>query len=359
MESLQVASRLPIDVRALYDAGKRMKEDRERPIRIAVLVEVDAPDDLVEAARAALHPNTANGMVDVSVIEPGDLLRVDSRADVCIVLIGSGAHANATLRDLRERAIPTAAVAVRDDKTGLAELLGHPRLDVIIGTDGESVIAGPLADWMVRRLERLRTALGNNFAFGRAAVAREIVKATAWQNAAIGVVMFIPGADMPIMTLNQGKMLLQIAATYGQELDAARIKELAAVVAGGFLFRVFARELMGVIPGFGWAIKGGIAYSGTIAMGTAAITYFEEGADLTGVVRALSEKTGEAVTRAALKMRRARSASDGGAPEEIPDALRARTTEPAQPALMEVPIAMPTLALLPTGDEVPEPGDSL
>ena len=40
------------------------------------------------------------------------------------------------------------------------------------------------------------------------------------------LVVFIPGADMPIMTLNQAKMLLQIAAAYGQPLSAERIKEL-------------------------------------------------------------------------------------------------------------------------------------
>ena len=75
--SPDVAANLPVDIRALYDAGKRLKEERERPVRIAVLVEVDAPDALVEAARHELHPKTANGIVDVSVIEPETALRVD------------------------------------------------------------------------------------------------------------------------------------------------------------------------------------------------------------------------------------------------------------------------------------------
>jgi uncharacterized protein (DUF697 family) len=360
-----VAANLPIDVRALYNAGKRLKEDRERPVRIAVLVEVDAPDALVEAAREELHPKTANGIVDVSVIEPGVALRVDSKANAVIVLIGSGSHAAAALRDLRERAIPTAVVALRDEKGALARLLGHADNDVIVGTDASELIRGPLADWIMTRLEKLRTAFGHNFEFVRRAVAKEIVRSTAWQNAAIGVVVFIPGADMPLMTLNQGKMLLQIAAAYGQSLDTERIKELGAVVAGGFLFRTFARELAGLVPGFGWAVKGGIAYTGTIAMGTAAITYFEEGADLTGVVRALSEKTSEAVTRATLRMRRPGEGALEVELEEVPPALSSpqepatAAPEPAQPTLLDVPVAEPTLHLLEKAGEDSEPGAGL
>ena len=357
-----MAANMPVDIRALYDAGKRLKEDRERPVRIAVLVEVDAPDSLVEAARHELHPKTANGIVDVSVIEPGSVLRVDSKADAAIVLIGSGSHAGATLQELRARAIPTAVVALREERGVLARLLGHPENDTIVGTDASEVIRGPLAGWAMTRLEKLRTPLGHNFEFVRRSVAKEIVKAAAWQNAVIGVVVFIPGADMPLMTLNQGRMLLQIAAAYGQSLDTERIKELGAVVAGGFLLRTFAREMVGLVPGFGWAVKGGIAYSGTMAMGTAAITYFEEGADLTGVVRALSEKTSEAVTRATLRLRHP---GESTLPVELEYAtptlgLPLTPVEPdegpTQRTLLDVPVATPTLQLLPTADDAVDPG---
>ncbi|HEY5506476.1 MAG TPA: DUF697 domain-containing protein, partial [Coriobacteriia bacterium] len=299
---------LPVDVRALYDAGKRLKEDRERPVRLAVLVEADAPDALIEAARAELNPKTAGGTVDVELIEPGCTLRVHPQTDAVIVLAGSGASVGGVLRDLRERAIPTAVVAVRDDRTAFSRLLHHPENDTLVDLDPVELIRGRLADWSMSRLERLRTALGHNFEFVRRAVARDAVRRCAWQNAAIGIVVFIPGADMPLMTMNQGRMLLQIAAAYGQPLETERVKELAAVVAGGFLFRTFARELVGLIPGFGWAVKGGIAYSGTLAMGSAAIAYFEDGADLGVVVHALTERAGEAVAR--VKQFRARTGDD-------------------------------------------------
>ena len=345
-----MAAKLPIDVRELYAAGKRLKEDRERPVRIVVLVEIDAPDALVAAAKAALHPKTANGIVDVAVVEPGAVLRIDARADACIVLVGSGSHVEGTLRDLRGRAIPTVVVALRPEAGPLARLLGHPENDVLVGVDPDAILRGPLAAWAMNRLEKLRTALGHNFEFMRRAVAKEIVKQAAWQNAAIGVVIFIPGADMPLMTLNQGRMLLQIAAAYGQPLDTERVKELGAVVAGGFLLRTFAREAIGLVPGFGWAIKGGIAYTGTIAMGNAAISYFEEGADLNGVVRALSEKAGEAAVLAVAAVRRGHGAELSAVLEEPPASPVDRAShEPdtaAQPALLDVPVATPTMTVV-------------
>jgi len=90
------------------------------------------------------------------------------------------------------------------------------------------------------------------------------------------MVAIIPGADMPIMTLNQAKMLLQIAAAYDKALGKERLKELAAIVGGGFAFRAIARQLVALAPGWGWIIKGGIGFTGTASMGYAAIAYFEQ-----------------------------------------------------------------------------------
>jgi uncharacterized protein (DUF697 family) len=364
--------KLPVDVRALYDASKQLSEEREHPVRLAVLVEVDAPDALVEAARDALVPLAATGVVDVAVIEPDQMLRVDSRADAAIVLAGGVAHLRATLDDLRARAIPTAVLAVREDGSSLHSLLGRPQGDVLVGLDAAELFPGPLADWLMARLDKKHAALAHNFSFVRRAVAKEAVKRCAWQNAAIGAVMFIPGADMPLMTLNQGRMLLQIAAAYGQPLDRERLKELAAVVAGGFAFRTVAREVVGLVPGFGWAIKGGIAYSGTIAMGTAAIGYFEKGADLPSVVRALTERAGDAYARAGHALTQksgagsVRAASDpsfgmytvtepGG---ESADGGAA--ADPTQPTLIDVPPVRPTLVVLdPPDGRGPKTGPAL
>jgi uncharacterized protein (DUF697 family) len=97
------------------------------------------------------------------------------------------------------------------------------------------------------------------------------------QNGILGVAIFIPGADMPALTLNQIRMLFHIAAAYGEQIDRERALEILAVVGAGFGFRAVAREALGFIPGIGWAVKGGIAYIGTQALGRAVAAYFDAG----------------------------------------------------------------------------------
>jgi uncharacterized protein (DUF697 family) len=89
---------------------------------------------------------------------------------------------------------------------------------------------------------------------------------------------------MPVLTLNQARLVLRIAAAHGQEIDARRAPELLGVVGGGFGFRALAGELLDVVPVAGWALKGAVAYTGTRAIGEAAFRYFEAGAPLADLV---------------------------------------------------------------------------
>ncbi len=154
-----------------------------------------------------------------------------------------------------------------------------------------------------------------SFVFVRRPLAYDSVVSTSMQNAAVGFVPLIPGADLPIMTLNQAKMVLQIAAAYDQALDAARIKEIAAVVAGGFLFRNIARSLSRLIPGAGWIISGATGFIGTEAMGRAAIEYFDAGGDIVGVAKVLQSARDEALDAA-------KKAADTPAGQKVVDAAK-------------------------------------
>ncbi len=289
---------VPIDVRDLLKHGRRLHEERERPVRLVVLLEPGADAELLDAVRKQLCPQTSFGRVAVEVVEPGFDIEVDSGVDAVVAVAGPGGP------DLRRaiaspagRAVPVAVVAVGTDGAWLAGVLGHPLSDTLVGSDADAVVSRDLADWFVDRLASKRMALSYNFTFVRREVARDAVNATAWQNALIGGVVIIPGADMPLMTANQAKMLLQIAAAYGQRLGADRISELAAVVGGGFVMRGVARQVLTLVPGFGWALKAGIGYAGTLAMGRAAIAYFERGADLGFVTRKVAEVREAVVAR--------------------------------------------------------------
>jgi len=117
--------------------------------------------------------------------------------------------------------------------------------------------------------------------FLRRAVAEDLVLKGARQNAVIGAVVFIPGADMPAMTANQIRMILRIAQAYDEELGFQRALEIISVVGAAFAMRTLARQSLTYVPGFGWALKGAVGFTGTIALGRAAIAYFEAGAPLT------------------------------------------------------------------------------
>jgi Uncharacterized protein/domain associated with GTPases len=124
-------------------------------------------------------------------------------------------------------------------------------------------------------------ALGRRYPVLRHMAAERIIRRTSRQNALIGVVFILPGTDMPVMTLNQIKMVLAIAAIFGGQISQERAIELVGVVGAGFGFRAVARQAFDLVPGLGWAVKGAVGYTGTRAMGEAALRYFEHGAPAT------------------------------------------------------------------------------
>ena len=80
---------------------------------------------------------------------------------------------------------------------------------------------------------------------------------------------------MPVLTINQARLVLRIGLAYGQPIDRRVRPSCSASSAAGFGFRAVARELLDVVPVAGWAVKGAVAYTGTRAVGEAAVRYFE------------------------------------------------------------------------------------
>lgn len=313
---------IPVDVRELVQLGARMHEERERPVRLVVLLEPGAPDGLLDAVKEHVRPQTAFARVAVEVVTDGYDLAIDPSVDAIIAVAGpGGADLRRAIEPASHRAIPVAVLGLGDSNTALADSLGHPLADTLVDPDAEAIVCRDLSDWFVDRLASKRMALSYNFAFIRRQVARDAVNASAWQNALIGGLVIIPGADMPLMTANQAKMVLQIAAAYGQRLGPDRIAELAAVVAGGFVFRTVARQLLVFVPGLGWAIKAAIGFTGTLAMGKAAIAYFEQGADLSVVATKAVEVRDAVVRRFEKDPAAARSDQEALADEVVAAAL--------------------------------------
>ena len=91
----------------------------------------------------------------------------------------------------------------------------------------------------------------------------------------------IPFVDSPFLLTNQGRMVLRLAAIYGEPFNATHAKELIAAMAGGlglrFLAQQVAREAAKIVPIAGMAVASGMAALGTWSIGQVAIQYFESG----------------------------------------------------------------------------------
>jgi len=266
--------------------------------------------------RLPLHPGAVYGVVKeiktaAEDLSPLVIAGAEGPARELVEALGAGGDEGA-LRDLSGKEVTTydlqgAGILIyvaEGDEPGaedeavlkLADRSGVEAICVLVGAKTRPldvpfvpatsvVVAPPGRPLPVERIAELGASLAEENGYGlaarlpvlRPAVVEAIVRRFARQNGILGVAIFIPGADFPVLTLNQLRMVFRIAAAYGEVIDRERIPEILAVVGAGLGFRTVAREALGFVPGLGWAIKGGIAYVGTKALGKAATAYFEQG----------------------------------------------------------------------------------
>ncbi len=281
------------------------REIQKKSMRPADVALVATPGPVRDQWQKALRYGSAYperlAVIDLDRLEP-------VHADVALVVLdGSGsipagsfpALAGFDRKRLAALVIEPVAPPPRKDD-GTARALDDPlfrrhlatALDLspeqLLGAASPQDGAAELCGHLTEQLHEFLIPLARQFPLFRAAAAWDEINATAKQNALVGLLP-LPGSDMPIMTANQIKMVLRLAAMHDLALTGDRAKELMGVVVGGFGLRTAARQLIKLVPGPGWAIAGGIGYSGTVAMGKAALEYFKRTASphiRTGVVAA-------------------------------------------------------------------------
>src|SRR5207245_1824514 len=128
---------------------------------------------------------------------------------------------------------------------------------------------------LANRLGEGATPLAARLPVLRPAVCAWLIASFSRKNAIVGAAVWIPGVDLPVLTMNQMRLVLRIGSAYGEEISNERLPELLAVLGGGLGFRALARELLDAVPVGGWLIKGAVAYTGTRALGEAAVRLFE------------------------------------------------------------------------------------
>jgi len=254
---------LPLKPAAIYGL---VKESRATEADVRPLVVAGARELVPVLAR-----ELARGGDPQAVREGGTF----ERPAVLVYIVG-GALSESDERELkgaRRERIPIVLVAAGP---GLVEPVPYVLATSIVRVPAGSgfpvaeiveTIAGLIGDDAVGLAARLPVL--------RKPVAEALVSRYARQNGLIGAAVFVPGADFPVLTLNQLRLVMRLARAHGLEIGPQRFVELAGVVGGGLGFRALARQLLGAVPFAGWAVKGGVAYGGTKAVGEAATRYFE------------------------------------------------------------------------------------
>lgn len=266
--------RLPLHPAAVYGVVKEIKAAAED---LSPLVVAGAEGPAIELLAALGEGGDPSALRDLSGRE---VTKYDLQGAALLVYVVAGEKPTAE----DEQALK---LADRNDVDAVCVLVGAKSqpLDIAYVPATRVVAVPPGKPMPIDRIAELVASIADETGYGLAArlpvlrepVVEAIVRHFARQNGVLGAAIFIPGADFPVLTLNQLRMVFRIAAAHGEQIDRERIPELLAVVGAGLGFRTVAREALGFVPGLGWAIKGGIAYAGTKALGKAAATYFEQG----------------------------------------------------------------------------------
>lgn len=247
-------------------------------------------------------------------LNPRDV-RERAERPITVGLIASGSEGFAEMEDML---VPPGSSRARQSE--LARVLyrvGEPgapgRFDVVLCE--EELLAPPGAFYFYfsdpRRTVRnvlaarqdLKLTLARNFVPFREPVIEEIIRNTAWENAAFALMTALPdvvpslaelawavgefASDTAVLTVNQVRMAFLIAAASDREVGyQEQAAQIGAIVGGAVGWRALARELVGKIPfGGGLVPKAAIAYAGTFTVGLGLERFYRIGSELTRAER--------------------------------------------------------------------------
>ncbi len=154
--------------------------------------------------------------------------------------------------------------------------------DVIaVSATARDTIVQKLVPVLMRIYKGREMVLARHLPMLREPVSRKLIEDTCFINAAyslasglaeMNILLTVPFnvVDMVVLTKNQALMAYKIALAFDLPSDWRQtIPKLTAVVGTGFLWRIIARQLVGLVPVVGVVPKVAVAYAGTYAIGQA------------------------------------------------------------------------------------------
>lgn len=313
---------LPVNFSAVKSALDSTQQSAQEPLSVSLYIDDSCPEDMIAHVRKMFFSTDAKVHFSLEYLNDGSVPR--SGDNMACIVAGVNPAVGKLAQSIRTTGVPVmVATSMPTLVHDLAQAEGYPipvgdivapltkapdakgmvpaqmegqgiAEPIALTEEGVRTLNERMGKWVITACADKKLAFAYAFAFVRRPLATEAVTSTSIQNAGIGAFLFIPGADMPVLTFNQVKMVLQIGAAYGQPMTMDRLKEVAFVVAGAFACRGLARQGAGLVPGLGWAVKGAIGFAGTEAMGRAVIEYFEGGGNVAGVANMVKRATGAA-----------------------------------------------------------------
>jgi small GTP-binding protein len=216
-----------------------------------------------------------------------------AHAAVVVFLLDAAAGLRQSDQDLYRRLVATGRpVVVAMNKI---DLVGQDRALVLADAsahlDGAQVIpisakrgegiASHLMPAVFQADPNMAVAVGRALPAYRQMAAHQVIRNAAFFNAAIGAEP-IPALDLPLLLTSQVRLVLRIAAIYGETISPERARELIATMAGSILLRYLGGEAAKLLPGPGWLLAAAFTSASTLAIGEVAIRYFEGGKQLSG-----------------------------------------------------------------------------
>jgi uncharacterized protein (DUF697 family) len=203
---------------------------------------------------------------DQAAVREGD----PGGAAVYVHVLAGGEADEVALRRARRARVPAVAVAAAGGFEGHAPVPFVRAYDVVRVPSGAGFPLEAIARVVARRLGEDGVRLAARVPVLRPAVCDRLILAFSRRNGLVAVAGSGPGADLPVLTGNQLRLVLRLAQAHGLAVGQERLPELAAVVGAGLGLRGAARELLDAVPLPGRVVKGAVAYTGTRALGEAA-----------------------------------------------------------------------------------------
>lgn len=166
--------------------------------------------------------------------------------------------------------------------TEVAVLLGSPGVIPVSARTGENV-AEELIPAIIDASPEAAMAIGRELPAYRREAAQRIIRNATLVGLAAGLEP-IPLIDIPILLGTQARLVLRMAALYGEPMDTAdarkHARELITTMVTGLGLRLLAEQAAKLVPFGGDFVAGAIAGAATWSIGQVALEYYESGKHL-------------------------------------------------------------------------------